>query len=131
MATSTQPPSIHVDLRCDPGVVEAADRTLDRLDSVIGEDALTGLRAVLRTLVSAVPPDSTTAVSLVLWVAPPAVQLIARYRCDSVTSEPPALHPGAIALVERCAPQWSAERTASETVVRARLDLARLTRRVR
>ncbi|MQA75367.1 MAG: hypothetical protein GEU88_13660 [Solirubrobacterales bacterium] len=71
-----QPPSIHVDLRCDPGVVEAADRMLDRL--------------------------------------------------DSVTDEPPGLHPGAIALVERRAPQWSAERTVSETVVRARLDLARL-----
>jgi hypothetical protein len=55
MATSMQPPSIHVDLRCDPGVAEAADRMLDRLDSVIGDDALTGLRAVLRTLVSAVP----------------------------------------------------------------------------
>jgi hypothetical protein len=125
-----QPPSIHGDLRCDPGVVEAADRMLDRLDSVIREDALTGLRAVLRTLVSAVPPDGSTAVSLELWVASlQAVQLIARYRRDGVTGEPPALHPGAMALVERCAPQWSAERTVSETVVRARLDLARLTGR--
>jgi hypothetical protein len=128
MATSMQPPSIHVNLRCDPGVVEAADGMLDRLDSVIGEDALTGLRAVLRTLVSAVPPDGSTAVSLELWVASlPAIQLIARYRCDGVTGEPPDLHPGAIALVQRCAPQWSAERTVSETVVRARLDLARPT----
>jgi hypothetical protein len=33
MPTLMQPPSIHVDLRCDPGVVEAADRMLDRLDS--------------------------------------------------------------------------------------------------
>jgi hypothetical protein len=128
MTTSTQPPSIHVDLRCDPGVVEAADRTLDRVDSVIGEAALTGLRAVLRTLVSGVRPDGSTAVSLELWVASrQAIELIARYRCDSVTGEPPDLHPGAIALVQRCAPQWSAERTVSETVVRARLDLARLT----
>jgi hypothetical protein len=128
MATSMQPPSIHVDLRCDPGVVEAADRTLDRLDSVIGADALTGLRAVLRTLVSAVPPDGSTAVSLELWVASlQAVQLIVRYRSDGVTGEPPDLHPGAIALVQRCAPQWSAERTVSDTVVRARLDLARPT----
>jgi hypothetical protein len=128
MATSMQPPWIHVDLRCDPGVAEAADRTVDRLDSVIGEDALTGLRAVLRTLVSAVPPDGSTAVSLELWVASlQAVQLIARYRCGGVTGEPPDLHPGAIALVQRCAPQWNAERTVSETVVRARLDLACLT----
>ncbi|HEX2467914.1 MAG TPA: hypothetical protein VHJ54_06895 [Solirubrobacterales bacterium] len=50
-----------------------------------------------------------------------AVQLIARYRCDGVTVEPPDLHPGAIALVQSCAPRWSAERTVSETVVRARL----------
>jgi hypothetical protein len=128
MATSIQPPSIHVDLRCDPGVVDAADRMLGRLDSVSGEDALTGLRAVLSTLVSAVPPDGSTAVSLELWVASlQAVQLIARYRRDGVLGEPPDLHPGAIALVQRCAPRWSAERTASETVVRARLDLARPT----
>ena len=39
MATSMQQPSVHVDLRCDPGVAEAADRMLDRLDPVIGEDA--------------------------------------------------------------------------------------------
>ena len=130
MATSVQPRSIHVDLRCDPGAAEAADRMLDRLDAVIGEDALTGLRAVVRTLVSAVPPDGSTAVSLELWVASlQAVQLIAGYRCDDVTGEAPDLHPGAIALVQRWAPQWSAERTASETVVRARLDLERLTGR--
>ena len=130
MTTSMQPPSIHVDLRCDLGAVDAADRILDPLDSAIGGDALTGLRAVLRALVSAVPPDGSTAVSLELWVASlRAVQLIARYRGDGVIGEPPDLHPGAIALVERCAPQWSAERTVSETVVRARLDLARLTGR--
>ena len=126
MATLMQPPAIHVDLRCDAGVLEAADRVLDRLDSVIGEDALTGLRAVIRTLLSAVPPDGSTAVNIELWVASlQAVQLIARYRRDGVTGEPPDLHPGAIALVQRCAPQWGAERTLSETVVRARLDLAR------
>jgi hypothetical protein len=58
-----QPPSIHVDLRCDPG--SSRRPTECWIGSVIGEEALTGLRAVLRTLVSAVPPDGSTAVSLV------------------------------------------------------------------
>ena len=90
MATSIQRPSIHDDLRCDPGVVEAANR-MDRLDSVIGEDALTGLRAVLRTLVSAVPPDGSTAVSLELWVASP----------QAVQASPPATRATTRALMTR------------------------------
>jgi hypothetical protein len=119
---SAQQRSIHLDLRCSFGAVEAVDRGLDQLDSIIGARELDGLRGIVRTLVSAVPPYGSTAVSLELWAAEQFVHLTARYRSEGPTRTPPDLHPGAFALVVRCASSWVAERTTSETAVKAALD---------
>ncbi|MQA73430.1 MAG: hypothetical protein GEU88_03590 [Solirubrobacterales bacterium] len=119
-------PAVHLDLRCELGAAESVRRELDRLQTTVSSGELSALRRIVRTLVAAVLPDGATTISLELWAAEHAVHLRARYRRERVTDEPPDLHPGALALIERCAPRWAAERTVSETVLRAELDRGRL-----